>query len=133
MTVIVWRYPELDHLLNSNSGAVGRNMEARATKVMIAAKAQVGVRTGALKMSIHKNFERTALGPKVLVGSPLRYALMHHEGTKPHVIVSKPGRMLKFRGRGGMVYTHITVHPGTRPNRYLTDNLPLALISPPGR
>ena len=128
MTVIVWRYPELDQMLNSRSGIVGRNMESRANKVMMAAKAQAGSRTGALKISINKNFDRSAIGPGVRVGSPLRYALMAHEGTKPHVIVSKPPHMLKFRGRGGMVYAHIVMHPGTRGNKYLTDNLPLALV-----
>lgn len=125
--IVVWDYAELDYLLKNRAGAVGRDLERRAMKVMWAAKAQAGLRTGALRLSIHMNHERTPIGQKFLIGSPLSYALMHHEGTKPHVIVAKPPKMLKFVSKGKVVYTDIVLHPGTRPNRYLTDNLVLAL------
>lgn len=126
--MIVWRYPELDFLLNSREGAVGRDITRRANAVMVAAKVQAGVGTGALKLSIGKNFERTPLGPVVLVGSPLSHALRHHEGTRPHLIVAKPSQVLKFRSKGVTVFTKMVKHPGTKPNRFLTDNLPLALL-----
>ena len=127
--VIVWNYPELDKLLNSRYGPVGRDIEKRSARVLAAAKVQAGVGTGALKISINQNFERTSVGPKVLVGSSLSYALMHHEGTKPHVIVAKPSGVLKFRNRAGIaVYAHAVVHKGTKPNRFLTDNLKLAVL-----
>lgn len=125
--IVIWDYAELDYVLKQRGGPVGRDLERRATKVMWAAKAQAGIRTGALKLSIHMNHERTPIGQKMLVGSPLSYALMHHEGTKPHVIVAKPPKMLRFVSKGKVVFTDIVLHPGTRPNKYLTDNLPLAL------
>jgi len=126
---IVWNYPELDRLLKSRSGPVGRDLEKRSAKVLAAAKIQVGTNTGALKVSINQNFERSAMGPKILIGSSLSYALMHHEGTKPHVIVAKPSQVLRFRNRAGVaVYAHTVVHKGTKPNRFLTDNLRLAVL-----
>ena len=125
--VVIWDYAELDFVLKQRAGHVGRDLERRALKVMWAAKAQAGIRTGALRLSIHTEHQRTAVGQKFLVGSPLSYALMHHEGTKPHVIVAKPPKMLRFVSKGKVVFTDIVLHPGTRPNRYLTDNLPLAL------
>ena len=130
MTVtIIWNYPELDRLLHQRSGAVGAHIANRANSIMLAAKTQAGGSTGALKTSIHTNFERTAIGPRVLVGSPLHYAQMHHDGTKPHVIVAKNGGLLKFRGRSGVaVYAKSVLNPGTKPNRYLVDNLPLAVV-----
>ena len=50
-----------------------------------------------------------------------KYALMVHNGTKPHIIRPKsPGRRLKFRGRTGtMVYARKVNHPGTAANPFL--------------
>jgi len=127
-TTIVWNYPALDVLLKSRGGAVGRDLERRALKVKVAAQAQVGVKTGALKASIHLEHNRTAYGQQMLVGSDLNYAYMHHEGTRPHVILPSPGKTLRFRGRGGaIVHTERVDHPGTRANRYLSNNLYLAI------
>ena len=126
---IIWDYAELDYLLNQRIGPVGQDLQARADRVKWAAKAQAGIRTGALKLSIHTNYERTAMGPKILVGSPLPYALAHHEGTRAHIIFPKSERVLRFRGKGGViVHADSVLHPGTKPNRYLTDNLPLAIM-----
>lgn len=125
--IVIWDYAELDYLLKQRIGPVGRDLERRATKVMWAAKMQAGLRTGALRLSIHTEHQRTAVGQRFLVGSPLSYALLHHEGSKPHVIVAKPPKMLKFTSKGRVVYTDVVLHPGTKPNRYLTDNLVLAL------
>lgn len=36
-------------------------------------------------------------------------------GTAPHEIRPKRGRVLKFQGRDGTVYTALVHHPGTRP------------------
>lgn len=134
-TQIIWNYPELDRLLNQRTGVVGRDLEARATRVMWAAKAQAGIRTGQLKLSIHISHERTPRGQAFKVGSPLPYALVHHEGSPPRVIVSKRDRILRFFRRGNVVFAHSVVQPAIKPNRYLTDNLPLVLgvgISTPG-
>lgn len=127
--IIVWNYPELDRLLKSSTGPVGRDLHRRGRKVATAARRQVGVRTGALKSSITVTHERTKTGQQVKVGSDLDYALMHHQGTRPHVIIARPEKMLRFTGRnGGVVYTHKVNHPGTAANKYLTDNMYLVLV-----
>jgi hypothetical protein len=98
-------------------------MAAVGYKIMIAAKQQVGVDTGRLKNSIHMRHFRSGIGQMIEVGSPLKYALLHHEGTRPHLITPNRAQVLRFTSGSRVIYTHQVRHPGTRPNRYLTDNL----------
>ena len=120
---IVFRRPVLDKFLNSPSGPVGRYLYGRGLRVLIAARSQVGVKTGKLKASLEIEHSRRGPGQQVKVGSPLNYALVHHEGARPHIIVPRRAEALRFSARGRIVYTRIVRHPGTRPNKYLTDNL----------
>lgn len=130
---IIWREAPLNHLLKSPSGAVGRDLARRAFKVKQAARGEgpsravVGVKTGRLRDSIEITHERDPLGQAVRVGSRLDYALMHHEGTRPHVILPVRAKQLVFVSRGRIIRTDRVNHPGTKPNRYLSDNLFLAL------
>ena len=87
------------------------------------ARAQVGVRTGALRASIHMRHMRDTRGQYVKIGSPLNYALIHHEGSKPHLIKPNKAHVLRYVSKGRVMYAHAVMHPGTKPNRYLTDNL----------
>lgn len=114
---------ELDRVLFRRDGNVGRYLIKRAIIVKAKARAQVGKDTGRLRQSINWKYGRNAIGPYVDIGSPLRYAYLHHEGTRPHLIVPKKAQVLRFSSRGTIVYTHKVRHPGTKPNRYLTDNL----------
>jgi hypothetical protein len=120
---VVFRPAAMDTLLNSPAGTVGRHMAAVGYKIMIAAKQQVGVDTGRLKNSIHMRHFRSGIGQMIEVGSPLKYALLHHEGTRPHLITPNRAQVLRFTAGSRVIYTHAVKHPGTRPNRYLTDNL----------
>ena len=120
---IVFRRPQLDYYLNNTKGPVGRYMFERGLRIMMAAKGQVGVKTGALKASINMTQYRVPMGQNVKIGSPLSYALLHHEGTKPHIITPDRAEVLRFSSRGRVVYTRIVRHPGTKPNKYLADNL----------
>lgn len=120
---VVFRRPQLDYYLNNTRGPVGRYMFERGLRIMLAAKSQVGVKTGALKASIYMTQYRVPMGQNVKIGSPLNYALMHHEGTKPHVITPNRAEVLRFPSRGRIVYTRVVRHPGTKPNKYLADNL----------
>ena len=121
---IRWDYPELNDLLNSPAGLVGRELTKRGERVARAARSQAGVRTGALKSSIHITKRgRFTGGQYVQVGSYLPYALLHHQGTKPRVIVPTKRRVLRFFVKGLLVFTPFVLNKGTRPNRYLTDNL----------
>jgi len=116
---------ELDFVLNNPSGDVGRYLARKGRIITVAAKAQVGVRTGALRASIHMRHLRDSRGQFVRIGSALNYAYLHHEGSKPHVITPNRAQVLRFVNRGRVVYAHAVMHPGTKPNRYLTDNLRL--------
>ena len=125
---VVFNKPAMDEMLRNPSGMVGRYIAERARRIVIAAKMQAGVKTGRLKNSIHMRHMRGGpAGQYVMVGSNLHYALLHHEGTKPHIIVPNRATVLRFSSGGRVIYTHAVRHPGTRPNRYLTDNLYLVL------
>lgn len=128
MNIIFWRRGPLHHMLHEPTGLVGRDLYKRAYRVQTAAKRQVGVKTGALRQSIGMRHERSFMGQKIFVGSKLSYALLHHEGTKPHVILPVRAQYLVFRSGGKLIFTTKVNHPGTRPNRYLSDNLFLAVI-----
>lgn len=119
--------PNFDNFFYSTTGEVGRYLAKRGFRVRRAAKKQVGFRTGALRSSIHMRHYRDSRGQFIEVGSKLSYARMHHEGTKPHTILPNKRRVLRFFSKGFMVYTLAVNHPGTRPNRYLSDNLILVL------
>lgn len=124
---IVWRDIPLDVMLKQPQGEVGRWLRKRGTMIQSAAKARVGVKTGALKASIKLIHERTVFGQMLTIGSPLSYALVHHEGSRPHVITPKNAKMLRFTSKGRIVYARTVLHPGTRPNKYLADNLYMIL------
>jgi hypothetical protein len=124
-TVFVPRKAEMDFLLKSPAGPVGRYLARKGRLVLFAAKAQVGVRTGALRASLHMRHLRDSRGQFVRIGSPLDYALAHHEGTRPHRITPNRAQVLRFTRGSAVVYAHSVMHPGTKPNRYLTNNLRL--------
>ena len=121
-------YPNFDYMLNGAGGMVDVDMRRRALTVQSAARRQVGRRTGILQKSIHSRRSRDAFGPYWYVGSTISYAYMHHEGTRAHVIKRNGGGVLKFATSGGIVFTPVVKHPGTKPNRYLKDNLYLAVV-----
>lgn len=119
---IRWRETEVDRLLNTKGGAVGRYLGAQGQKISTLAKSKAGGKTGALKASIHVTKRgRYAAGQFVRVGSNLPYARLHHEGTKPRLIIPQKRRVLRFFVKGVAVFTSTVLHPGTLPNRYLTD------------
>ena len=70
--------------------------------------------------------DRAAYGQMMKIGSDVRHALWHHEGTRPHAIVGR--RVLRFVKNGKVVFAHKVAHPGTRPNKYLSDNLGIFLV-----
>lgn len=121
---VKWRERSVESLLNSENGLVGRHLRKKGQEIVKLSKTQVGVRTGALKASIHITKRgKYAGGQFVQVGSYLPYALMHHQGTKPRVIVPQKRRVLRFFVKGLAVFRPVVLHPGTRPNRYLVDSM----------
>jgi hypothetical protein len=118
----------LQTFLNSRFSPVGRHLHKKGKLVERAAKAQVGVDTRRLRKSIHMRHFISATGQYIKITASTPYALAHHQGTRPHIIIPKKGPVLRFTGKTGVsVHARIVRHPGTKPNRYLTDNLRLVL------
>jgi phage gpG-like protein len=123
MVVVLYK-DKIDKMLNHPNGMMGRHLSKQAKKVQAAAKRQVGVNSGRLKRSIRVyGHKRTATGQELFIGSAVPYARMHHEGTKRHRISAKKRSYLKFRSGSVLTYRRSVNHPGTKPNRYLSDNL----------
>lgn len=137
-------YVEIDPValadfMRSPAGPVFREMVLAGELVKVEAKRLVGVyrprpyegrarqrrRPGTLRDSIVKRVGIERDMPVVYVGSADKIALLHHEGTVPHTIVPRTAPLLVFwwDRAGRVVYRRRVSHPGTRPNRYLTNAL----------
>jgi hypothetical protein len=113
--------PEMDWLLNNPAGTVGRFLSRVGREIVLGARAQAGVKTGQLRASIRiQSHTRYALGQQIEVGSNVRHAYVHHEGSIPHIIVPKTAKVLRFSSRGRVVMTQRVAHPGNKANKYLT-------------
>lgn len=116
-------HKRLQNYIQSPRSDIGKFLLKRGREIKARAKLQVGKDTGQLKNSIYVKHYRGAVNPYVMVGSKVRHAYMHHEGTNPHVIKAKNARALRFVYNGAVVYVQKVNHPGTKPNRYLSDQL----------
>jgi len=123
MAVYVMNEAAYKEMIKSPKGEVGRYLTIVGAKLKYLAKYQAGRKTGALMNSINYRITRDSRGLVALVGSDNRVALMHHQGTRPHIIAARHASTLRFYSHGRIVYAKVVHHPGTRPNRYLTDNL----------
>jgi len=121
MAKVTFYDPEMDWLLNNPAGTVGRFMARVGRQIVLGAKIQVGVKTGALRRSIRMSHSRFAYGQRIEVGSQLRHAYVHHEGAIAHIIVPRKAKMLRFTSKGQMIFAHRVVHPGNKANKYLSD------------
>lgn len=115
--------PVLTFELVDRRGMTGRYLHRVAKKIVIGAKAQVGVKTGKLQRSIRITHVPLTSGASVHIGSKVKYAYLHHEGSKPHIITPKGPDVLRFMSKGRIVHTRLVRHPGTKPNRFLSDQL----------
>lgn len=123
MAVFVMDEAAYKEMMTSPTGEVGRYLTIVGAKLKYLAKYQAGRKTGALAASMNYKLTRDSRGLVALVGSDNKVALMHHNGTRPHIILPRHAQTLRFYSHGRIVYTKVVHHPGTRPNRYLTDNL----------
>lgn len=113
-----------DHILRSKNGPTYNYIKDLADEILRRAKAQVGVDTGRLRDSIFADDNTSAGGmASFVIGSNNSIAYLHHEGSRPHLIRPRNATLLKFSGYGTIVYARTVYHPGTSPNRYLTDPL----------
>ena len=133
-------HPEaLAELLRGPDGPTGRMLLVKGELVKQEARRRVGVyappdafsasnrkrKPGQLRDSIVKRLAEEGGELACLVGSEDPIALLHHEGTVPHIIAARNKPLLVFYWPkvGQVVGLERVNHPGTRPNRYLTDSL----------
>lgn len=119
--------PVLDRMLNSPSGETGRLMARIGRQIQAGGKARVRKRSGRLARSIKVSQYRDTRGQVVKVGSNLKYAYYEHEGTRPHVINPRRGRVVTFRSGGRRVFARVVLHPGTRGSRFLVEPMRAAV------
>jgi len=119
---------QVRNLLHGNNGKLYRRLAAAGRRIVFAARAQVGKDTGALAASIHYSINMAGPLPTLTVGSDNDIALLHHQGTRPHAIAARNAQFLRFSSRNRVVYSRVVSHPGTRPNKYLTDNIHLGRL-----
>lgn len=116
--------PIINFEVRSRYGMVDQHLHRVGNRVLQGARRQAGVKTGRLRMSMKLTHTRSRGEAAVKIGAYTNYALMHHQGTRPHLITAnKPGGNLVFRKGSRIIFTPTVMHPGTRPNRYLTDQL----------
>jgi len=110
--------------LRTPVGMVGRYMAGVGAKLATKARAQVGKKTGSLARSIGTSVSGATYGVKLSVYARDKKAFMHHEGTRPRLILPKnPGGVLIFAKGARVIKTKRVMHPGTKPNRFLSDQL----------
>lgn len=102
---------------------IGRYFRQKGILLESLAKQQVGKKSRALQRSIHYTLNHQNGGFLVRVGSDNKIALLHHNGTRAHKIFPKRAKTLRFHSHGKIVFAKVVNHPGTKANRYLTDNL----------
>ena len=120
MAVVVLKRAVLDGYLRGPSGDVWRWLDKRGERAVSGAKRAVGVQTGQLRASIHMKHSVRPNGQELWIGSnTVKYAYMHHQGTRPHIIAPKPGGALVI-GRGRVMVRGPVLHPGTKANKFLS-------------
>lgn len=117
-------------ITKSRTGMFGRDLEKRATRVLRGAWRDVGVESGDLRRSLRVEFVRGA--PRELlfrIGATDWKAYLHHEGANIGVVRPVDAKVLRFPGKDGtMVFRRVTKPGKIKPNRYLLDNLRLAVM-----
>lgn len=90
-----------------------RDLGLRAVRYQ---KQEAPVRTGNLRRTIH--LESSDARQAVTVASA-RYAPAVEFGSRPHVIVPRRRKVLRFSAGGRVVFTERVNHPGTKPRPFM--------------
>lgn len=106
------------------------DLEARGARVLAAAQMMVGVDSGRLLASIHRERGSNSIGPYIDVVAGVRgltpYLGYHMDGTGPHIIRARRRKALRFVWRGEVAFFRSVRHPGTRANPFLVKALDAA-------
>lgn len=117
--------PEIHRVFRGHDGPVYNELYNHyGMRVLTASRTLVGVRTGRLIASIHREAGENALGlyVDVVAGIPglTTYLGYHHDGTPAHEIRPRRRKVLRFIWHGRVVYARRVHHPGTRGTHFLT-------------
>jgi len=77
-------------------------------------------RTGKLQDATRHRVVRTRGGHLLRIQNPAKYAAAIDSGARPHRIVARRAKALRFIGRaGGIVFRQAINHPGNKPYKFL--------------
>lgn len=112
----------LHNFLNTNKSkdklTLWSEIERSVTRGVLRAKKEAGFRTGRLRGSIFSYHLGHAGGQVYGIRAIAPYALIHHEGSRPH-----PMEIVRTSGRSRVLVSRTIMHPGTKPNPYLRNQL----------
>lgn len=112
----------LHNFLNTNRSrdplTLWSSIEKSLNRGIFRAKAEVGVKTGKLKSSISGYHTGSAKGQVYGIVAKRKYAYIHHEGSRPHKM-----EIVRVSGRSKVLVSRTIMHPGTKPNPYLRNQL----------
>ena len=112
----------LHNFLNTNRSrdtlTLWSEIERALNRGVVRAKAQVGVKTGKLKNSIKSYHTGSARGQIYGLIASKKYAHVHHEGSLPHKM-----EIIRPSGKSRVLVSRTIMHPGTKPNPYLRNQL----------
>ena len=112
----------------AKSSGVRRALLVRGLAVQTESKKRLNeaprrIDTGRLRNSIQiqeSSFRGTVM---IRVGTNVEYALIIHNGSRPHRINARPGGVLAWQGPNGMIFARSVMHPGFKANPFLADGL----------
>ena len=107
---------EMNRLARRDAERVAQQVQDRAE---LLSRSLVQVRSGAYSRGWFKESGISFRGPTVVVGNTAPHALYIEQGTRPHVILPRRARALRFEINGRVVYARRVNHPGTKPYHVL--------------
>lgn len=112
---------EIERIRFDPNGMIGRDLTRRLRTLEFRARMSAPRRTGALSASIARlPITKISQGLQARVGSPLKYAAAQELGARPHVIVPKYAKALRFTVAGKVVFAQKVNHPGNPAHPYLS-------------
>lgn len=107
-------------VMEDQGGTVDRYLLRLTNDVAREVRANAPVKTGKLRSNIVvvRKTQSSRAGYSVIADT--EYAMAVVKGTRPHVILPKQGKVLRFPSKGGgIIYTTKVDHPGTAPNPFM--------------
>lgn len=95
------------------------DMLALGRRIVANAQQRCPVKTGTLRRSIGMDFGVAGTQMTLGIFAKARHASFVEQGTRPHAIMPKRARVLRFQAGGRTVFAARVNHSGTRPRPFL--------------